>query len=81
MRTKFDIYVFITITGSTVGGGGGLSLSGGIIRPVVSVSSVFLNINVIINKTKVLLPQTSSCDLSRFWLSSLCPFVLLLPKC
>jgi hypothetical protein len=63
VRTKFDIYVLITITG------GELLVPDGIIRPVVSVSALawfirhmyYSNLqplrNVIINKTKVPLPQ------------------------
>ena len=69
MHTKFDIYVFIAITGGVDTSAGGLLVLEGIIRSVVSVSALtwfiryiyywnfqLLN-NVIIKETKVILPH------------------------
>ena len=86
-----DIYDWINTSA------GGVLVPESIIRPVVSASALtwfiryiyFWNLqflhNVIINKTKVLLPQVEVTlgdlgDHSRLWLSCLGPLILLLTK-
>jgi hypothetical protein len=71
MRTKVDIYIFITITCDA--SAGGLFVLDGIIRPVVTVSALiwfirfFFNLQLLNNVSS---PLPGIGDLRRFRLSS-----------